>query len=483
MEGLTHMSATMEKLSSNQVKLTVTIPAEDFDKGMNSAYLKLRKQLTVPGFRKGKAPRKVIENFYGQGVFLEEAFNTIVPGAYDNAISELELNPVDQPEIDIDNIGPGEDCVFTATVYVRPEVTLGQYKGIEVPKAEYSVTDEEVEEEIKAAQERVARWEDVEREAKEQDRVTIDYLGTVDGVPFEGGESTNFPLVLGSGTFIPGFEEQLIGMKKLEEADVKVTFPEDYRAEDLAGKDASFHVLVHEIKEKQIPEINDDFASEVSEFDTLKEYKADLRAKLEEQAKNRAENERMDLIIDKVIENAEADVPEAMVDRQVHAMIDDMEMRMNYQGLRMEDFLRLTGQTHDDLHTQYEPQAKKRVMMELVLDEIRKVEKFEASDAEVEEQIKTYAEQTQSEFEEIKKTLTDTDLDYFKDMVLNQKVIDFLSDNAVDAQPKKKRATKKKADAEDAKAEAAEEEKKPAKKPRKPAAKKTAKAEEGETKE
>ena len=291
------MSATMEKLSSNQVKLTVTLSAEAFESGMNTAYHKLRGRLSVPGFRKGKAPRNVIENYYGQGVLVEEAFNTLLPDAYDKAVEELDIHPVDQPEVDIESIGPGEDCVFTAKVYVRPEVTLGQYFGVEIPKISAEVTDAEVEAELKSAQERVSRWVDVDRPSKTGDRVSIDYLGTVDGVAFEGGKSENFPLVLGSGTFIPGFEEQLEGVSKDEEKDVCVTFPEDYRATELAGKDAVFHVVVHEVKEKEVPELNDEFASEASEFDTLDEYKADIRAKLEEQAKNRARNAQTDALI------------------------------------------------------------------------------------------------------------------------------------------------------------------------------------------
>jgi len=428
------MSATMEKLSSNQVKLTITLTAEKFEDGMKTAYNKLKGRLSVPGFRKGKAPRKVIENYYGQGVLIEEAFNTLLPDAYDSAVEELKIFPVDQPQVDIESIEPGKDCVFTATVYVRPEVTLGQYTGIEIPKMSAEVTDDEVQAELSAAQDRVSRWVDVERASKSGDRLTIDYLGTVDGVPFEGGQSEGFPLVLGSGTFIPGFEEQLEGLNKDDEKDVNVTFPEDYRATELAGKDAVFHVVVHEVKEKEVPELNDDFASEVSDFDTLDEYKADLRTKLEEQAKTRVRNMQTDALIDKVAANAQVDIPEAMIDRQIHAMIDDMAMRMSYQGLRMEDFLKYTNQTMDDLHTQYEPQAESRVRAELVLDAIRVKENIEVSDEEYDAEIKKYAEDSQQSVEDFTKNLTEQDKDYFKDMIVSQKVVDFLMDKAVEVE-------------------------------------------------
>ncbi len=341
---------------------------------------------------------------------------------------------MDQPQVDIESIEPGKDCVFTATVYVRPEVTLGQYTGIEIPKMSAEVTDDEVQAELSAAQDRVSRWVDVERASKSGDRLTIDYLGTVDGVPFEGGQSEGFPLVLGSGTFIPGFEEQLEGLNKDDEKDVNVTFPEDYRATELAGKDAVFHVVVHEVKEKEVPELNDDFASEVSDFDTLDEYKADLRTKLEEQAKTRVRNMQTDALIDKVAANAQVDIPEAMIDRQIHAMIDDMAMRMSYQGLRMEDFLKYTNQTMDDLHTQYEPQAESRVRAELVLDAIRVKENIEVSDEEYDAEIKKYAEDSQQSVEDFTKNLTEQDKDYFKDMIVSQKVVDFLMDKAVEVE-------------------------------------------------
>ncbi len=453
------MSATMEKLSSNQVKLTITLSAETFEQGMNTAYHKLRGRLSVPGFRKGKAPRKVIENYYGQGVLVEEAFNTLLPDAYDGAVQETGIHPVDQPEVDVESIEPGKDCVFTATVYVRPDVTLGQYFGVEIPKVDQSVTDEDVENELKSAQERVSRWVDVERPAKNGDRVSVDYQGMVDGKPFEGGSSENFPLVLGSGTFIPGFEEQIVGMSKDEEKDIDVSFPEDYRATELAGKPAVFHVLVHEVKEKEVPELNDEFASEASEFETLDEYKADIRAKLEEQAKNRARNEQMDALIETVSANAQVDVPRPMVERQIDAMVNDMAMRMSYQGLKMEDFLKYTNQTMDDLRGQYDVQAAARVRAELVLDAIREAENIEATDEDVDKEIAKYAEENERSADELKETLSEQDKEYFKDMVVSQKVIDLLMEKAVEVE-KKEEAPAEEAPAEEAPAEEAPAEEK-----------------------
>lgn len=425
------MSATMEKLSANQVKLTVTLPAEQFDQGLNTAYQKLKGRLSVPGFRKGKAPRKVIENYYGAGVLYEEAFNALVPDAYDGAVEELGLHPVDQPDVDIESIGAGEDCVFTATVYVRPEVTLGEYKGLKIAKVEYPVTDEQIDAELKQAQERVSRWVDVERPAADGDRVTIDYFGTVDGVAFDGGHSDGFPIVLGSGTFIPGFEEQIVGMEKDGEKNVEVTFPEDYRATELAGKAAVFAVKVHEIKQKEVPELDDAFASEASEFDTLEEYKTSIREKLEKQSATRAENEQTDALIDAAAANATVDIPRCMIDHQIDHMINDMAMNMSYQGLKMEDFLKYTGQTTDDLRKQYEEQASKRVRAELVLDAIREKEDITATDDEANAEVAKYAEQAQRSVEELTKTLSAQDMEYFKDMVVSHKVVDFLMSSAV----------------------------------------------------
>ena len=414
----------MEKLSSNQVKLTVTVPAADFEAAMGKAYGKLKNRLTVPGFRKGKAPRKVIENYYGTGVLVEEAFNDVLPDSYDKAVEETGAKPVAQPEIDIESIGAGEDCVYTATVYVRPEVTLGQYKGIAAPAAKWEVTAEEID-----------RMVDVEDRAAEMgDTANIDYAGTVDGVAFEGGTSQNMPLELGSGMFIPGFEEQIVGMNKGEERDITVTFPEDYRATDLAGKEAVFHVKLNSLSRKEKPEINDEFAKDVSEFDTLADYRADIEKRLSEQAKNRAENERRDKIIETVCENATVDIPQPMVERQIDQRINEMEMRMRYQGLKLEDFLKYTGQTLEQIRANYEEGAKKQVLAEVVLDAIREAEGIDATDEEVDAEIAKYAESAEKSAEDIKKTLSDADMDYFREMVKTQKVIDMIVSSAVEAE-------------------------------------------------
>ena len=428
------MSATIEKLSSNQVKLTVTVPAADFEAAMGRAYGKLRNRLTVPGFRKGKAPRKVIENYYGTGVLVEEAFNDILPGSYDKAVEETGAHPVDQPEIDITTLGAGEDCVYTATVYVRPEVTLGQYKGVAVPAAKWEVKPEEIDREIDRAAERVSRMVEVEdRAAQMGDTANIDYAGTVDGVAFEGGTSQNMPLELGSGMFIPGFEEQIVGMNKGEERDIHVTFPEDYRATDLAGKEAVFHVKLNSLTRKEKPEINDDFAKDVSEFDTLADYRADVEKRLTEQAKTRAENERRDKILDAVCALAQVDIPAPMIERQLDQRINNMEMQMRYQGLKLEDFLKYTGQSLAQLRESYREEAQKQVLAELVLDAVRAAENIEATDEDVDAEIAKYAESAEKSAEDIKKTLSDADMDYFREMVRTQKALDLIVNAAVDA--------------------------------------------------
>lgn len=428
------MSATVEKLSSNQVKLTVTVSAQDFEQAMNTAYGKLKGRLTVPGFRKGKAPRKIIENYYGAGVLVEEAFNTVLPDSYDKAVEETGIQPVAQPEIDLETIGAGEDCVYTATVYVRPEVTLGQYKGIAVPAAKWEVKPEQVQAEIDRAAERVSRMVEVtDRAAQNGDTTNINYAGTVDGVAFAGGTAENQNLVLGSGMFIPGFEEQVVGMSIGEERDVNVTFPEEYQAKELAGKAAVFHVKLNSISYKELPEINDDFARDVSEFDTLDEYKADIEKRIGEQEKNAAEQERTDKIIEKVCENATVDIPQPMVDRAIDQRVNEMNMRMSYQGLKMEDFLKYTGQTMEQLRLSYADAARKQVLAEVVLDAIRSAEGIDATAEEVDAEIAKYAESAEKSVDDIKATLSAGDMDYFTEMVKTQKTIDLVVAAAVDA--------------------------------------------------
>ena len=428
------MSATVEKLSSNQVKLTVTVSAQDFEQAMNAAYGKLKGRLTVPGFRKGKAPRKIIENYYGAGVLVEEAFNTVLPDSYDKAVEETGIKPVAQPEIDLETIGAGEDCVYTATVYVRPEVTLGEYKGIAVPAAKWEVKPEQVQAEIDRAAERVSRMVEVtDRAAQNGDSTNINYAGTVDGVAFAGGTAENQTLVLGSGMFIPGFEDQVVGMNIGEERDINVTFPEEYQAKELAGKAAVFHVKLNSISYKEMPEINDDFAKDVSEFDTLDEYKADIEKRIGEQEKNAAEQNRTDKIIEKVCENATVDIPQPMVERAIDQRVNEMNMRMSYQGLKMEDFLKYTGQTMEQLRQTYADAARKQVLAEVVLDAIRTAEGIDATAEEVDAEIAKYAESAEKSVEDIKATLSAGDMEYFTEMVNTQKTIDLVVAAAVDA--------------------------------------------------
>ena len=428
------MSATVEKLSSNQVKLTVTVSAQDFEQAMNAAYGKLKGRLTVPGFRKGKAPRKIIENYYGAGVLVEEAFNTVLPDSYDKAVEETGIKPVAQPEIDLETIGAGEDCVYTATVYVRPEVTLGEYKGIAVPAAKWEVKPEQVQAEIDRAAERVSRMVEVtDRAAQNGDSTNINYAGTVDGVAFAGGTAENQNLVLGSGMFIPGFEDQVVGMNIGEERDINVTFPEEYQAKELAGKAAVFHVKLNSISYKEMPEINDDFAKDVSEFDTLGEYKADIEKRIGEQEKNAAEQNRTDAIIEKVCENATVDIPQPMVERAIDQRVNEMNMRMSYQGLKMEDFLKYTGQTMEQLRQTYADAARKQVLAEVVLDAIRTAEGIDATAEEVDAEIAKYAESAEKSVEDIKATLSAGDMEYFTEMVKTQKTIDLVVAAAVDA--------------------------------------------------
>ncbi len=422
------MSATMEKLSSNQVKLTVTVSAEEFDKAMNTAYGKLKGRLSVPGFRKGKAPRKVIENYYGAGVLVEEAFNTVLPESYDKAVEETGAKPVAQPEIDIESIGAGEDCVYTATVYVRPEVTLGQYKGVAAPAAKWEVTEDQINAEIDRAAERVSRMAEVtDRAAQMGDTANINYAGSVDGVAFEGGTAENTPLELGSGMFIPGFEEQIVGMNIGDERDINVTFPEDYRATELAGKAAVFHVKLNSLSVKEKPEINDDFAKDVSEFDTLADYRADVEKRLNEQAKNAAENERTDKLIEKVCANATVEIPQPMIERQIDQHINEMAMRMSYQGLKLDDFLKYTGQTMEQLLATFKPEAEKQVKTRLALEAIVAKEQITASDEDAEAEIKKIADAYKMEVDAVKGLINVEDIK--KDLTAN-KALDFVKEKA-----------------------------------------------------
>ncbi len=426
------MSSTFEKISSNQVKIEFSIEPEIFETGMQRAYRKLVGRMNIPGFRKGHAPRKVIEMHYGESVFYEDAFDAIFPEIYDAAVREYNLTPVDQPQIDLKEIGGGKPLAFTATVYVKPEVTLGQYKGVSAQKAEVNVTEDDVNAEVERARERVARFIDVtDRPVKLDDQVNIDYAGFVGDEQFEGGTAQGHTLTIGSGSFIPGFEEGLVGANIGDTVDVHVTFPEEYHAENLKGKPAVFHVKINSIQQKELPALDDEFAKDVSEFDTLDAYKADVREQLVKRAEERADAEFENEVIEAVVENAEVDIPEAMIESQLDSMLRDMEMRMMYQGLKMDDYLKYTGQSLEDVRAAQHDDAHARVKSQLVLEAIRMAEGIEATEEDVKAQIEKFAPRTGKNAEDFEKTLSDADRKYFSTVAATEKTIELLKSSAV----------------------------------------------------
>jgi len=425
------MSVKIEKLEKNQVKLEIEVDAKVFDECMNKAYIKNKSRFNIPGFRRGKAPRSMVERYYGEQVLYEDAINFACAEAYDNAIDENDLHPVDRPVIDIVQLEKGKNFIFTATVTVKPEVELGQYKGLSVKKEEVVVTDEDVENELKRIQERNSKLINIEdRPVQNGDTVNIDFEGTIDGVPFKGGEAKGYTLVIGSGTFIPGFEEQLIGANINDEVNVNVTFPDDYHSEDLKGKPAVFKVKINEIKFKQLPEINDEFASDVSEFETLDEFKADIRAKLTEQAQARADRKFEDDIIKLAVDNAACDIPEVMINRRLDDMMRQLDMQLRYQGMNLEGYLQMMGTDMEKFRADYRDSALEDVKTQLVLEKIAEVENIIASpeefDAELEEMAKRYNQQV----EEMKKHLHDDDIEYIKSSIERRKTIKLLVENA-----------------------------------------------------
>ena len=480
------MSHTYEKVSGNKAKLTFTIPAEQFDEAMQKAYLKMRGRVNVPGFRKGKAPRRMIETLYGEGVFYEDAFDLIFPEAYQDAVKELDLHPVDQPSVDVDQIGAGQELKFHLEVFVRPDVELGDYKGLTVEAEQQKLTDEMVDARISQDQDKASRTIDVEdRPVQEGDTVNLDYAGTVDGVAFAGGTAENQTLKIGSHQFIPGFEEQMVGMNIGEEKDLQVKFPDEYHAEELKGKDAVFHVKVNGIQVTEKPELDDDFAADISEFNTFAEYRESIVKELTERVQKNNDIAAENALVEKVVENAEMDIPQAMIDDQADYMVREMAMRMSYQGIKMDDYLKYTGQTMEGLKAMYAPEAEKRVKTELVIDAIRKAEKIEPAEADIEKATADQAERIGQDVETFKKGLTDEQKAYLKDNAAIQLVLDLLKKGATITEKKadkpeekaeKKAAAKKPAAKKTTKKaeEAAEEA--PAEKPaKKPAAKKTTK--------
>ena len=421
--------ATIEKLEHDQVKLTIEIDADTFNAALQQAYVKNGKHYNIAGFRKGKAPRKVIESMYGEGVFFEDAFELCWGDAYDAALEENGLTAVDKPTLDIEKIGKDEGVVFTAVVQLKPTVKLGAYKGIEVEQPTYTVEDADVNAEIEKEREKNARFVDVERAVENGDRVVIDYSGSVDGVQFDGGTAEEQTLVIGSNTFIPGFEEQLIGMNVGEERDITVTFPEEYHAENLAGKEAVFHIKLHNVQSKELPELDDEFAKDVSEFDTLAELIADKRKKMEEQA---AKNEKIaieNIALKTVCDNAEVEVPECMTERQANYMLRDMGYRLQMSGISLEDYCRYVGTDLNALKASYHDEAASRVKMQLVIEAVGKAENVTCTDEEIAEVIKEYAENNDMPVEEFEKQISDDDREFLSDRRIAEKTVALIVDN------------------------------------------------------
>ena len=426
------MKVVTEKIGTNKVKMEITVEAAEFEKSMNVAYNKVKGKVSLRGFRPGKAPRKVIEQAYGESIFYEEAFNDAVPKAYDEAVRSEGIYPVDRPDVDIVSIAGGQDFVFTAEVFVKPEFELGQYKGVEVEKKSYPVTDAEIDANIEATRDRNSRWVDAEGdyEAKNGDKLVIDYKGTVDGEAFEGGSADGYSITLGSNTFIPGFEDQMVGMKVGEEKDVNVTFPEEYHAENLKGKPAVFAVKVNGIQYKEMPELDDEFAKDVSEFETLADYRADVAKKLNETATLRAEREMESALIEKVAANTEIDIPNGMIESQIDNMVEDMGYRMQSMGISMEQYFQYTGTTIESVREQYKEEAAKTVKAQLVLEKLSIEEGIEATAEEMEAEYEKLANEAKIDVEKVKEMFARDD-SYVKGRIVSAKTIDMLKANAV----------------------------------------------------
>ena len=421
------MSLQVEKLEKNMAKLTVEVPAEQFEKALTTAFNKNKSRFNIPGFRKGKAPQAMVEKMYGVEVLYEDAINEALDATYGDAVTESELDVVSRPEIDVVQVEKGKELIYTATVAVKPEVTLGEYKGIEVEKASAEVSDEDIEAELKKVQEQNSRLITVEDRAVEDgDQTVVDFEGFVDGTPFEGGKGEDYPLTIGSHSFIDTFEEQLIGKNIGEECEVNVTFPEEYHAKELAGKPAVFKVTVKEIKRKELPELNDEFAGEVSEFETLEEYKNDVKAKLSLTKQKEAATENENHVVDKVVENATMDIPEPMIDSQVNNMVNDYARRMQSQGLSLEQYMQFTGMTIDTLKEQMKPQAVKRIQTRLVLEAIVKAENITVSDEAVEKEIADMAESYKMKVAQIKEYMGENGIEQMKEDLAVQEAVDFL---------------------------------------------------------
>ena len=427
------MSLQVEKLEKNMAKLTIEVSAEEFDAAIQKAYLKNRSKMSIPGFRKGKAPRQVIEKMYGVGIFYEDAANEIIPEAYEKEVKDCDLEIVSQPGIDVVQIEKGKPFIFTAEVAVKPEVELGEYKGIKVEKKEITVTDEEVADEIEKARKQNAREITVEdRPAALQDIVNIDFEGFMDGVAFDGGKGTGFDLTLGSQSFIDTFEDQIVGKNVGDEFDVNVTFPEDYQAADLAGKPAVFKVKVNKITANELPELNDEFAQDVSEFDTLDEYKEDVKKNLTTAKENRAKAEKEDKVIEAIIEGAKMDIPQPMIDTQVIQMANEFAQRLQAQGLSVDQYMKFTGMDSAKFIETLKPQALKRIQSRLVLEAIAKAENIVASQEEIDEQMEKMAKAYNMEVEKVKELIGEEEKKQMGADIAVQKAVDLVTEAAIE---------------------------------------------------
>lgn len=427
------MSLQVEKLEGNMAKLTIEASAEEFEAAIEKAYQKNKNKLSIPGFRKGKAPRKMIEQMYGKEIFFEDAANFVIPSAYAKAVDECTEEIVSQPAIDVVQAEAGKPFIFTAEVALKPEVTLGKYKGVEVEKADTTVTEEEVNAAIDKERESNARTISIEdRAVKDGDMTVLDFEGFVDGVAFEGGKGENYPLTIGSNTFIPGFEEQLIGAELNKETEVNVTFPEDYQAAELAGKPAVFKCTIKEIKEKQLPDLDDEFASEVSEFDTLAEYKEDVKKNLTEKKEAEAKNAKEEKVVDAIIADAKMDIPAAMIATQQRQMADDFAQRIQMQGISIDQYFQFTGLTREAFLEQMKPQAEKRIKSRLVLEAVAKAENMEASEEEYKAEIKRMAEAYQMEEDKLTEMIGSFEEKSIKEDLCIKKAVDFVVENAVE---------------------------------------------------
>lgn len=425
------MQVKVENAGKNIVQLEIEIDAEKFEQGMQKSFARNSKRFSIPGFRKGKAPRYIVEKFYGEQVLYEDAINEVCPEAYDLAIAENDIHPVDRPEIDIKQIGKGQTFIFTAKVAVRPEVELGEYKGIEVRKAVAVVTDEDVEKEIERVLDKNSRLITIEdRPVASGDTAIIDFEGFIDGVAFEGGKGADYSLVIGSGSFIPGFEDQLIGVAAGEEKDVSVSFPEDYNSADLAGKSALFKVKVKEIKVKETPVPDDEFAKDVSEFDTMEEYKADVRKKLVENAEHQAHHENEDNVIKKAVENASVEIPPAMIEKQIDTLVYDFNMRLSYQGLKLEKYLEIMGMDMPAFREQFKERAEQGVKSQLVIEKISAVEGINPTEEDVDEEIKKMSENYKQAEEDFRQHLKPDDIEYIRNTLATKMTVEYLVENA-----------------------------------------------------